>query len=265
MLGSAALSEASQKPSDQGVVLHSAAAANPGGVPSLVLPEAQESTEMTLSSSAAMVPAATTKDGVTGAMLEPSVLNKQWVRALAILAAVGLVSGSSIWMPSRIVAFLHVTSYALMLGTSVWNTFFVGLTMFKNMPRQMFGRVQSKLFPMYFGLTCACNALMIGTLLFAQGLAVTQPVVSLGYALAASLANWFWLEPKVTALMFDRYDLENKGEGKTEADKVKIGELYTDFGKWHGVSVMVNLLILCCVIAHGWTLSAGMTVGLAMA
>lgn len=26
-------------------------------------------------------------------------------------------------------------------------SFFVGLTMFKNMPRQMFGRVQAKLFP----------------------------------------------------------------------------------------------------------------------
>lgn len=60
-------------------MLHSAAAANPGGVPSLVLPEAQESTELTLSSSAAIIPAATTKDDVTGAMLEPSVLNKQWV------------------------------------------------------------------------------------------------------------------------------------------------------------------------------------------
>lgn len=59
----------------------------------------------------------------------------------------------------------------------------------------------------YFGLTCACNALMIGTLLFSQGLAVTQPVISLGSALAASLANWFWLEPKVTALMFDRWAL----------------------------------------------------------
>lgn len=32
-------------------------------------------------------------------------------------------------------------------GTNVWNSFFVGFTMFKNMPRQMFGRVQSKLFP----------------------------------------------------------------------------------------------------------------------
>ena len=27
------------------------------------------------------------------------------------------------------------------------NSFFVGITMFKNMPRQMFGRVQSQLFP----------------------------------------------------------------------------------------------------------------------
>ena len=29
----------------------------------------------------------------------------------------------------------------------IWNTFFVGLTMFKNMPRQLFGKVQAQLFP----------------------------------------------------------------------------------------------------------------------
>jgi len=28
-------------------------------------------------------------------------------------------------------------------GTNVWNSFFVGFTMFKNMPRQTFGKVQS--------------------------------------------------------------------------------------------------------------------------
>lgn len=33
------------------------------------------------------------------------------------------------------------------------NTFFVGLTMFKHMPRQTFGRVQAQLFP-----KCVCSS-----------------------------------------------------------------------------------------------------------
>jgi hypothetical protein len=56
------------------------------------------------------------------------------------------------------------------IGLQVFNTFVVGLTMFKNMPRQMFGTVQSKMFPRYFFLTSACNILLLGTLLAAPAL-----------------------------------------------------------------------------------------------
>jgi hypothetical protein len=36
--------------------------------------------------------------------------------------------------------------------------------MFKNLPRQTFGKVQSKLFPQYFSLTAGANLLALGTL-----------------------------------------------------------------------------------------------------
>ena len=59
------------------------------------------------------------------------------VRAAATVAAVSVVSGSTFFMPAKVAAFIHVSSFGIWLGTLIWNTFFVGLTMFKNMPRQV--------------------------------------------------------------------------------------------------------------------------------
>lgn len=47
----------------------------------------------------------------TGDMLKPSVVNTPVVRAVAVLASVALVAGSTAFLPARLGAFLHVTSY----------------------------------------------------------------------------------------------------------------------------------------------------------
>lgn len=52
--------------------------------------------------------------------------------------------------------------------------------MFKNLPRQTFGRVQSKLFPIYFGLSSACSAIQLGVLLFGAAAAPQKQLVLLG-------------------------------------------------------------------------------------
>ena len=50
------------------------------------------------------------------------------------------------------------------LGMIVYVTFIAGLTMFKNLPRQTFGRLQSKLFPQYFALSVSTVILQLATL-----------------------------------------------------------------------------------------------------
>jgi hypothetical protein len=42
-----------------------------------------------------------------------------------------------------------------------------GIVMFKTLPRQEFGRVQAKLFPIYFQMSAAMTLLLGGTLLAA--------------------------------------------------------------------------------------------------
>lgn len=83
--------------------------------------------------------------------------------------------------------------------------------MFKNLPRQMFGKVQSRLFPIYFQLSAACLILTLGTAI-AGGAAGTKELTTLGVALALTFVNLFALEPATTKNMFERYELENKGQ-----------------------------------------------------
>lgn len=200
------------------------------------------------------------KDDVQGAMLEPSIANKLWVRGLTVGGSVAVAAGSTVLLPSTALTFLHLTAFATFFGTNLWNSFFVGFTMFKNMPRQTFGRVQSKLFPLYFALTTSCNVLLLGSLV-AVGSTAAVPsnvVTLLAVSLAGNLVNWFALEPLCTKLMFARYDIENK-DAKTEEDQAQIKTLYKKFGMFHGISSMINLAVFCCAAAHGWYLSSLIT------
>lgn len=52
--------------------------------------------------------------------------------------------------------------------------------MFKNLPRQTFGSLQSKLFPIYFGLSTACSAVLLGTLSFGFSAPPRQALINLG-------------------------------------------------------------------------------------
>ena len=52
-----------------------------------------------------------------------------------------------------------------------------------------------------------------------------------------------------------RYDLDNK-EPKSDEDRTSIELLRKEFGKLHGVSSLLNLLVLCGGVAHAWFLAA---------
>lgn len=72
---------------------------------------------------------------------------------LATLAVAGLSTKSPLTKISRKVgATAHLLSFATWFGTVVYTTFIAGITMYKNLPRQTFGKLQSKLFPKYFNL-----------------------------------------------------------------------------------------------------------------
>jgi hypothetical protein len=85
---------------------------------------------------------------------KPRIHNTNWFRSGAVLVALGLAGTSPLGqLPSaQAGAAIHLFSFATWFGTVFYTTFIFGLTAFKNLPRQTFGKLQAKLFPKYFAL-----------------------------------------------------------------------------------------------------------------
>ncbi|PSC74334.1 Transmembrane 205 [Micractinium conductrix] len=204
-----------------------------------------------------VVAAAAAADGVQGDMVDaPSAANKNIVRLLAVSAVVAAAARGTAYLPTAGIAFVHLLAYGSWLGAIVWTTFIAGIVMFKNLPRQMFGRVQSKLFPLYFGLSAAASTIQLGVLAFAAANAPQKQFVLLGIGLASSLLNLLIVEPQCTRVMFQRYDLENASGPRDEG---AIKALQKQFGKWHGISSLINLATLVVAVGHGWWLASLLT------
>lgn len=186
--------------------------------------------------------------------------NTKLFRSAAILAALGAagyVSGSPLAsLPGKTAATIHLLSFGTWFGTVFYTTFIAGITMFKNLPRKTFGRLQSKLFPKYFMLSAVAILLQLITV---KGLSASVPLVkatkALGVAFGMTLINLFYLEPTSTKVMFDRYELEEK-EGGKDSDEYK--KLAASFGKFHGMSSLTNLIALCGAVAHAFFLASAL-------
>ena len=72
--------------------------------------------------------------------------------AVAVNNALLQKMGKYLVLPPNSAATVHLLSFATWFGTVVYTTFVAGITMFKNLPRRVFGKIQSKLFPLYFQL-----------------------------------------------------------------------------------------------------------------
>ena len=86
---------------------------------------------------------------------KPRLHNTATFRSLALLSALALAGYSSSpqkILSSQALATVHLLSFATWFGSVAYTTFVAGITMFKNLPRQTFGKLQAKLFPKYFAL-----------------------------------------------------------------------------------------------------------------
>ena len=202
---------------------------------------------------ARLPPPAAAADGVDGEMLTPSLSNNPVVRAAAVLAGAAVAAGGVSALAAQSAPAVHLLAWGFQWGMQAYVTFFAGIVMFKNMPRQAFGRVQAKLFPVYFAATAACLVLQAGVLAATVGLA-KQQAVTLGVGLAATLANLLIAEPAATKCMFERYALENEAA----RDEARVTALKKQFGKLHGVSSLFNLVALVACVAHGQWLAGTM-------
>jgi len=189
---------------------------------------------------------------------------------LKALAALG-VSAPAIWflLPhsanSPLTHVVHLSALSFQYGMHMWVSSVGGSTMFFNMPRHLFGRVQSKLFPKYFLISSVTSFAALGTfaLMFPysgwDGDVKTKGVL-LACGLAGNLANTLYFGPASTRVMWTCQAYEksaNNGHqvGVTKFDMsalepkqiAKYNKVRGKFGALHGISVLLNLGV---IVAH---------------
>jgi len=154
---------------------------------------------------------------VKGDMLEPSVANKPLVRFAALAAVVATAARSTGFLPSAGIGFVHMLAFGTWFGTLAWTSFIFGIVAFRNLPRQTFGKLQSKLFPKYFALSSSAPAILLATLYYAtNGNPPINEVRLLVISLVCSLTNLLFTEPAATKVMFQRYEMENSSGPRDE-------------------------------------------------
>jgi putative copper export protein len=144
-----------------------------------------------------------------------------------------------------ILRFIHQLTFTFWFGTILYFTFIQAPLLFKALPRETFGLVQSKLFPTYYLIGYLCGGLLL--VLFP----ILHPMKSWGshdgwkftallFMLVLALAQGLWIGPKVAQLRVERQAAEQV------KDSTKVAALSQEFGKAHGISSLLNLLMILC-------------------
>jgi hypothetical protein len=189
-------------------------------------------------------------------------ITKQFVRAAVLVAIMGasvsFTSSDPVGRVSHyqhVLTLVHLLSFMSWFGCSIWVSFVAGIVMFQNLPRHTFGRLQSKLFPVYFMFSAVMLVLSITS---ASALSWSQHsynFLPLYTILATILINLIYLEPNTTAVMFERHVVERKlGTGQEVgiikpkdpkiANDPELKALSKKFGMLHGMSTLMNLVAL---------------------
>jgi len=138
--------------------------------------------------------------------------------------------------------FVHLFAFVFWYGTLLYFTLVQAPLLFKNLPREIFGLVQSKLFPTYYLISYICGTLLVITYHFLHPRGWTSAdcakMTALYLMLLFSLGQGFWIGPQVAKLRVERQAAE---EAK---DKPKMEALGREFGKAHGISSLLNLLVI---------------------
>ncbi|QRW00387.1 hypothetical protein RhiJN_28405 [Ceratobasidium sp. AG-Ba] len=159
---------------------------------------------------------------------------------------------------------LYQLLYSYVFGATLWGSFIQGFIAFRALPRQQFGMLQFKTFPVFFSTSTAITAALLGIWaashpeVRAAPLDLgSSPVVAQAWLLAFTVishaSNLLYLGPKTSEVMFERHKLE-RAEKKQYSDPTASAEmkaLNKSFGMLHGISSLVNLFSFLCMLAHG--------------
>ncbi|XP_068658188.1 late embryogenesis abundant protein At3g53040-like [Aristolochia californica] len=122
-----------------------------------------------------------------------------------------------------VMTLVHLLAFATTYGICIWVTFISSHVLARALPRQQFGMVQSRIYPVYFRTVSYGTCLSWLGHFFdrKRGVADGFQGFNLLASLAFVLANMFFLEPRASKAMFERLKLEKEeGRGRDIADMV---------------------------------------------
>src|SRR3970040_1722815 len=142
-----------------------------------------------------------------------------------------------------VLRFLHLFTFVFLYGTLLFFSYVQAPVLFKSLPRETFGLVQSKLFPAYYLISYICGMVLVVTyrLLHPMKSWVSQDCVkitALCLMLLFSVLQGLWIGPKVGQLRVERQAAEQL------KDTAKVEALSKKFGKAHGISSLLNLIVI---------------------
>ncbi|KAH3679159.1 hypothetical protein WICMUC_001170 [Wickerhamomyces mucosus] len=142
----------------------------------------------------------------------------------------------------------HLFLWAVSWGGIGYYSYVASPIAFKSLDRDSFSLLQAKVFPQFF-LTQSIAPILLGVT--APYALTTGSLVTLALGSIGGLGNALWLGPKTKDIKAQRKLLESQGE--TESEQYK--QLTKDFGKWHGISLLFNLLYVGSLTVYGVILS----------
>ncbi|KAK8477916.1 hypothetical protein V6N13_136935 [Hibiscus sabdariffa] len=134
---------------------------------------------------------------------------------------------------NTVMGLANLLGLATAYGTSVWVTFISSYVLAGHLPRQQFGVVQSKIYPVYFrAMAYSIGLALLGHFLRHRKRSISSwPDMLQSFNLLSSLSmvlvNALYLEPKATKVMFERMKME-KEEGRGRPDFVADGSRTTE-------------------------------------
>ncbi|KAF7824997.1 Transmembrane protein 205 [Senna tora] len=143
---------------------------------------------------------------------------KEAVKKIGRYIVASISMGMGIPSLGSIMSVLNLLGLATAYGLCVWVTFISTYVLSRVIPRQQFGVVQSKVYPVYFrAMTYTIGLALLGHVFSPRNTDFLPQSYNLLASLIATLINSIYLEPRATKVMFERMKVE-KEEGRGRDD-----------------------------------------------
>lgn len=154
----------------------------------------------------------------------------------------------------------HILAYGYTFGSTSFESFVAAPIALKSLPRRQFGELQAATLP-YHLLTQTIGPILIAV---TAPYAITTIGLSLlGVSSACGLFNIAYVSPLCADLKSKRWaiiDSKFNGDDKAAVASGELKEMDKSFGKWHGVSMLANVVSVITVSAYGFVLSGKLRV-----